>query len=179
MNDAEIRKRLNEIDCTDRRTHVEQIEAFRKAEPSLSVELVQDCTGWDDSYICHLYTFGVPQDSDIFFQKEKVFPIYPTLRHCAIFEDLEGHGLIQKVAIMQDANLVLYYQLKQGKECHIHSGKVDGQYVISKWGRGHVWRHYPQHVASVYEDSGVLRMHFYKHTDPSQTMQYFAKKARS
>lgn len=178
MNEQEIRRRLNAIDCTDRRTHAVQIEQLRRIEPQVSVELVRDCTGWDNDYICHLYTFDVPQNSYIFLQKERVFPIYPTLQHCTIFEDLLNRGLIEATPTMQGAQIIVYCKNNGNQEVHIHSGKVQGECVLSKWGRGHIWKHKPQHVASVFEDNGVLRMRFFKHPDSKRTLEYLEQKAR-
>jgi hypothetical protein len=177
MNEADIRKRLNEIDRTDRRGHARLMEQFRQSVPQVTVQLIKDCSGLDDDYICHLYTFDIPQNSRIFLRKEHVFPIFPALRHCTIFEDLEKRELIQSAQTMQDAQIIVYYWLRNDREVHIHSGRVEGQYIISKWGRGHAWRHHPRHVPSVFEDNGILRMRFFKQSNAQKTMAYLEAKA--
>lgn len=177
MNDSDIRKRLNEIDCKDRREHSRLIEQLKLVVPEVSNQLVRDCTGLDDNYICHLYTFGIPQNSTIFLQKQRVFPIIASLWHCTVFDDLRQARLIEEVADMKDADIIVYYHIKDGRHSDIHSGQVHGEFVISKWGRGHVWKHRPQHVASVFEDNGILRTKFFKNLNSAETMEYFEKKA--
>lgn len=175
MKDLEIRIRLNEINCLDKTLQNSKMEILKEIAPELRCELETDCTELDDSYICHHYTFNISVDSNIFRWTELTFPIHEG--HCSVFDELEKNKLILSSETMSDAQIIIYYEINNGIEKHIHSGRIRKQEVVSKWGRGHIWKHKPEHVPVIYEDAGSLRMRFFKNPKPEQTYEFLRQKA--
>jgi hypothetical protein len=140
--DPELRRRLQEITNTyiGDRAH-EQIALIEQlsAEHAHSISLVQEAiSGKPETvdFTCFEYVFGLVDLPD---RVRRIVVRFPHVFLGSNFASWLGNNVLEptELRVVHRGDLVLYHENEEVK----HAARLCEDLVVSKWGRGHLWRH--------------------------------------
>jgi hypothetical protein len=168
--DPELRSELQTITGNSGFKQVADIAALRRTHPH-SISLVRQSSETPHGYNCFMYALGLTVLPDklvaLSLQHDDVFP-------SARFMETLVNSRLQAVrpAEAEDDDLVVYFD-EHGKPRH--AGIVRGDYVVSKWGRGHLWKHQLFEIPLSYG----IDARFYRRIDPEEALRLYEAFAHS
>jgi hypothetical protein len=162
-----VRHELSRItaDGTLLQTHARAIARLSEHHPH-SISFVEDGNAGAHGYNCFMYSLGVrqlpPRLVRLAKQVEEAFP-----GSAFVVELLEGCHLQEVDEAGAHAGCVVIYFENGLPE---HAGIVEqGGFVVSKWGRGHLYRHRLFEVPSIYGDN----VRFFEPPQPDEVLRRF------
>jgi hypothetical protein len=162
--DRELRSELQKITETSGFNQVADIAALRKTPPH-SISFVTESSEQPHGYNCFMYALGLVVLPDrlvaLARQHEDAFP------SARFMARLVERGL-QNISASdaEDGDLVIYFDAAGNAK---HAGIVQGGYVVSKWGTGHIWKHQLFEIPASY---GV-EARFYRRIDRDEVLRLF------
>jgi hypothetical protein len=163
-----MRHELSQItaDGTLLQTHAPAIARLSERHPH-SISVVEDDNAGAHGYNCFMYALGVrqlpPPLVRVAQQVEEAFP-----GSAFVVELLEGGRLREVEEAAAHAGCVVIY-FENGLPEHAGIVQQHG-FVVSKWGKGHLYRHRLFEVPSIYGDN----VRFFEAPQPTEVLRRFA-----
>jgi hypothetical protein len=173
-NEPHLRQRLDEITGLPRDQVPNHVDMVAKLADDYSHRIEPAAETWledlpVETYTCFMHACGL-ENSDVVVRIASVLnDVYPSRE---FIDFLVSHHLVEVAAPgISDGDLVVY----SDSEKIMHAGISRGGRVISKWGRGLLWKHRLFEVPARYGD----RVRFYRPIPTSAAEQAFIAYAKA
>ena len=143
-----LRDELNHVVDTPASTHRRAIEELKKRFPH-TIELQPPFISglFKEEYTCYMYALNM-------LENQELYDYYFQRRRKATRSRRGDYFLVEFIQyLVDDARLlpaedgiILYFDAGRP----VHAGKKSGEYVVSKWGNGNLWKHGIFEVPAVY-----------------------------